>query len=107
MTDHQQFAEALRRRLTEAAAETSAADRSAAFAVGGGVTPTDTARDALAHQIGRAAAQVTDDQVAAVRAGTGSDKATFEIVMSAAIGAGLSRWDRAMAALAEAKNASP
>jgi hypothetical protein len=49
---------------------------------------------------------VTDGQVAAVRAKAGSDKAAFELVMAAAIGSGLWRWDRAMAALAGAADAA-
>jgi hypothetical protein len=36
---------------------------------------------------------VTDAEVAAVRDAAGSDRAAFEIVMSACVGAGLQRWD--------------
>ena len=38
-------------------------------------------------------------------AATGSEKATFEIIMAAAVGAGLSRWQQAMKVLDEATNA--
>jgi hypothetical protein len=50
---------------------------------------------------------VTDDQVSAVRQATGSDRAAFEIVLSAAVGAGLRRWDAAMRALKDAPDAPP
>lgn len=55
--------------------------------------------DALADQIGEAAYLVTDAQVAAVRDALGTDKAAFEVVLSASIGAGLVRWDAAMHAI--------
>ena len=37
---------------------------------------------------------------------TGSEKATFEIIAAAALGAGLLRWEQAMKVLDEATNAS-
>jgi hypothetical protein len=61
--------------------------------------------DALVVGIRDAATQVTDNQVAVVRAVAGSDKAAFEVVMSAAVGAGLLRWDKAADAIKEATDA--
>jgi hypothetical protein len=49
--------------------------------------------ETLARQIATDSHRVTDDQVAAVRNAAGSDKAAFEVVMSACVGAGLKRWD--------------
>lgn len=55
--------------------------------------------DVLARLVGEASYRVTDRQVAAARDAAGSDKAAFEIVMSASIGAGLRRWDAAASAI--------
>jgi hypothetical protein len=62
--------------------------------------------DELARQVGQAASRVTDAQVAAVREATGSDALTFEVVLSAAIGAGLRRWDAAADAITRAADAT-
>lgn len=68
--------------------------------------PIDEPYDALAGQIGIAAYDVTDAQVAAVRAAAGSDKGAFEIILSASIGASLARWDAATHAIDGATNAT-
>ncbi|HWU28410.1 MAG TPA: hypothetical protein VN041_04860 [Microbacterium sp.] len=60
----------------------------------------------LAEQVGRASFRVTDAQVDAVRDAAGSEKAAFEIVMAASVGAGLRRWDAAMRAIEEAGDAA-
>lgn len=60
----------------------------------------------LARTVGSASYRVTDEMVADVRAETGSEKATFEVVLSAGIGAGLRRWDAALAAITEADDAT-
>lgn len=60
----------------------------------------------LARTISEASYRVSDDQVAAVRDAVGSDKAAFEVVMSACVGAGLSRWDAATRAIEEAMDAA-
>lgn len=62
--------------------------------------------DRLVKQIASAAYRVTDEDVAAVRAAVGSEKAAFEIVMSACVGAGLNRWDAARRAIEESGDAS-
>jgi hypothetical protein len=61
--------------------------------------PLDEPYDSLARQIGEASYRVTDDQVAAVRDVAGSDKAAFEIILAASVGAGLTRWDAAFQAI--------
>jgi hypothetical protein len=102
---HTELAERLRTRVTEG----GILDRALRVGVmvrGGGGPPVAEPYDALAHQIGQAATGVTDAQVAAVRAVAGSDKATFEVVLSAAVGAGLRRWDAAERAIEGAGDAT-
>ncbi|PYI64518.1 hypothetical protein CVV68_21735 [Arthrobacter livingstonensis] len=62
--------------------------------------------NALSRQIAEASYQVTDDQVKAVRMAAGSDKAAFEIVFAASVGAGLARWDAAFRAIEGLDDAS-
>lgn len=104
---HREHAHALRRQLATAAAETDALLRTGAAARAAGGPAMAEPYDALARQVGEAAYRVTDAQVAAVRTAAGSEKAAFEIVMAAAIGAGLLRWDAAIGALEEAGDAAP
>lgn len=77
--------------------------REGAFALGGGregrLTPPI---GDLASMIGSSSFRVTDAMVADVRAVVGSDVATFEVVMSASVGAGLARWDAASRVIEEA-----
>jgi len=107
MTDHHALAEALRSRIGGPAGLTDAGLRRKVAARAAGGPHLETPFDALASRIGEAASQVTDDQVSAVRQATGSDRAAFEIVLSAAAGAGLRRWDAAMRALKDAPDAPP
>ncbi|MDS0139263.1 MULTISPECIES: hypothetical protein [unclassified Amycolatopsis] len=85
--------------ITEAALRTAVADRAA------GGPPVAEPYDELARQVGAASYRVTDAEVDAVRQAAGSDKAAFEIVMSACVGAGLARWDAAARVIAEATDA--
>ena len=84
---------------------TGAALRTAVAARAAGGPPVAEPYDDLARQIGEASYRVTDAEVAAVRQATGSDKAAFEVVMSACIGAGLARWDTAVRVIEEATDA--
>src|SRR5665213_4090951 len=61
---------------------------------------------ALAHQIAEDSFRVTDAQVAAVLQTTGSERDTFEVILTAAIGAGLRRWDAAENAIRETGDAA-
>jgi hypothetical protein len=72
---------------------------------GGGPAPVDAPYDALARQIGEASYRVVDRQVDEVRQAAGSEKAAFEVVLTACLGAGLARWDAAVAAIEEATDA--
>jgi hypothetical protein len=87
--DHRALAEAVRRRVPEGAGETLAELRQA------------SARRAA----GGAACRVTDAQVSNVLIAAGSEKAAFEIIAAAALGAELARWEQAMNVLDEATDA--
>jgi threonine synthase len=103
--DHRALAETVRRRVLEGAGKTSTAVRRAAWAAATGDGPADTPAETLARLVGTASYRVTDAQVAAVVRLTGSEKATFEIVATAAAAAGLLRWQKAMDLLQEATDA--
>ncbi|MDQ4214856.1 hypothetical protein [Microbacterium capsulatum] len=103
-TGHRALAEELRRR---ARAGADPAATSAALRIGA-----DEQADArepyadLARTIGEASYRVTDAQVAAVRDAAGSDLGAFEVVLAAGVGAGLRRWDAAIRAIEEARDAA-
>jgi hypothetical protein len=98
-------ADALRAALATGAARTEASLRTGVSARAAGGPAVAEPYDSLARQIGEASYAVTDAQVDAVRQATGSDKAAFEVVMSACVGAGLARWDAAVRAIEEARDA--
>jgi hypothetical protein len=66
---------------------------------GAGGPPAKSPFDDLARQIGEAACRVTDAQVKAVLKATKGEKAAFEIIAAAAMGAGLFRWQQALRAM--------
>ena len=104
-SDHRVLADALRRRVLEGPGETRPELREAVAqrAAGGPLIPGPC--DDLARQIGESARRVTDAQVASVLGEMGSEKATFEIVIAAAVGAGLLRWRQAIGAWEAATDA--
>lgn len=104
---HSKFADRLRSRIGVAEGAVTPAELRvgvAARAAGGSAVPEPY--ETLAATVGQASYRVTDQQVAAVRAALGSDAAAFEILMAAAVGAGLFRWDNAMRALSEVSDAA-
>ena len=103
--DHRAFAEALRRRVLDGPGETDRAIRQAAAERAAGGPAVAAPFDDLALQIGESAIHVTNDQVASVLRATGNEKATFEIIAAAAVGAGLLRWREGMKVLDEAADA--
>jgi hypothetical protein len=103
---HAEHARRLALRVTEAG-ETDRELRLAVLRRGAGGPPADQPYDAFAAGIAADSARVTDAQVDAVLQATGSQKRTFELVLSAAIGAGLRRWDAAERAIEDAGNAAP
>ncbi|MEV6908700.1 hypothetical protein [Amycolatopsis sp. NPDC051071] len=98
-------AEALRAAVAGAAGVTEASLRTAVAARAAGGPPVDEPYDDLARKIGEASYRVTDAEVETVRQAAGSDKAAFEVVMSACVGAGLTRWDAATRVIEEATDA--
>lgn len=97
--DHVACAEDLRRHVLEGPGVTypGLRQRMAKRAAGGPAI--DAPYDQLAVQIGEAAYKVTEDQVAKVVQQAGNEKAAFEVIVAAAVGAGLYRWDSGLAAL--------
>ncbi|WP_033294081.1 hypothetical protein [Amycolatopsis jejuensis] len=96
----------LRAAMTGEGGVTDASLRTAVAARAAGGPSASEPYDTLAQHIGEASYRVTDAEVDAVRRETGSEKAAFEIVMSACVGAGLARWDTALRAIEEASDAS-
>ncbi len=104
--DHAELAARLRDRVLKAGALDHAL-RAEALEVGAGGRPKPGPYSALAAQVGGESSRVTDAQVAAVREALGSDVPAFELVLSAAIGAGLRRWDAAARIIEQARDAAP
>lgn len=103
--DHRALAQALRRRVLEGPGETDRVARQATAERAAGGPAMAAPFDNLARQIGESAGGVTDEQVAGVVRATGSEKAAFEVIVAAAVGAGLLRWRHAIKALDEAIDA--
>lgn len=104
--DHRALADALRRRVLDGPGETAPALRHAVAlsATDGSAAPPPYG--ALARNIGEAPYRTTDADVADVVRVTGSERATFEVIVAAAVGAGLLRWQRAVTILDEVTDAS-
>jgi hypothetical protein len=104
-SDHHSFAETLRRRVLDGPGQTDPTLRRRIAARAGGGPPIEAPYDDLARQIGEMACHTTDAQVANVLVVARSEKAAFELIVAAATGAGLLRWQQAIRALEEASNA--
>ena len=103
--DHRDFAARLEQRVFTEAAETTPQLRQDMGRRAAGGPPIAPPYDDLAHQIGEAAYRVSDAQMAAVRELAGTDRAAFELVAAAAVGAALKRWTAGLAAIDEASSA--
>jgi hypothetical protein len=103
--DHHSFAETLRRRVLEGPGESDPALRQRVAARASGGPCIEAPYDDLARQIGEAAYRTTDSQVATVLAAARSEKAAFELIVTAATGAGLLRWQQAIKVLEEISDA--
>jgi len=100
--DHQALAEVLRTRVFEESGVTDTALRLAMAALAAGASATlEAAYYDLARQIGQEAYKVTDEQVKKVVQKTGNEKAAFELIAAAAVGAGLYRWQKGLSVLRE------
>jgi hypothetical protein len=105
-SDHYSFAEMLKRRVLEGPGKTDVALRQRVAARAADGPPIETQYDDLARQIGETAYRITDAQVARVLAAAGSEKAAFELIATAATGAGLLRWQQAIKVLEACDDAS-
>ena len=105
-SEHQRLAQDLRHAALEAPALTEPRLRGGAAERAIGGPAIDEPFDALAKQIGAAAYGVTDAQVAKVLEAAGNEKAAFEIIAAAAVGAGLQQWELGTKALREAIDAT-
>jgi uncharacterized peroxidase-related enzyme len=100
--DHRALAEALCKRVLEGPGITGIALRQAmAKRAGGGPAVEEAAYNDLAQQIGRAANNVTDEQVKKVVEKAGNEKAAFELIVAAAVGAGFYRWEKGLGIMQE------
>lgn len=97
--DHVALADTLRRRVLEGPGITDSGLRQRMATRAGGGAPIEAPYDGLALQIGEAAYKVTEGQVSNVVRQAGSEKAAFELITSAAVGAGLYRWDTGLGVL--------
>lgn len=101
-TDHPALAARLEQRVFNESADTPADLRQAMGQRAAGGPPIAAPYDDIARQIGEAAYRVTDAQVATLRAKMGTERATFELIVAAAVGAALERWRKGAATIAEA-----
>jgi hypothetical protein len=100
--DHRGLADAVQRRVLDGPGATNAALRRRMAERAAGGPPLEAPYDDLARQIGQAAYKVTDAQVARVVGRTGGERAAFELIVAATLGAGLHRRRRGLKALEEA-----
>lgn len=103
--DHRALADALRLRVLEGPAETSTTLRQAVALSAAGGQAASPPYEALARDIGEMAYSTTDADVANVVRASGSERAAFEVILAAAVGAGLLRWQRAVTVVDEATDA--
>ena len=103
--NHNALAEALRRAVLEGPGETDPTVRRAVAERAAGGPTAKAPYDDLARQIGEAAYRVRDEHVETVLKAAGSEKAAFEIIAAAAVGAGLFRWRQALKVTEEASDA--
>src|SRR4051812_24965914 len=93
--NHRAFALALRDRAASAPGLSPPELRQGVLSRAEGNAVLAAPYDALVNHVANASYRVTDLEVASVREAAGSQKATFEIIMTAAIGAAMLRFDRA------------
>jgi hypothetical protein len=86
-SNHDAFADALKRRVLEDPCVTGTALRQRVAARVEGGPPIEPPYDELARQIEEASYRTTNSQVASVLSATGSEKAAFEIIATAATAA--------------------
>jgi uncharacterized peroxidase-related enzyme len=94
--DHPMMAETVRRAVLEGPGVTDTGLRQAMAKRAVGGPGLDEPYEAFAEQIHEAAYKVSDEQVAALVANTGSQKAAYELIVATIVGAGFAKWDKAM-----------
>lgn len=92
--NHNLMAETLRQRIFEGPGVTSSALRKAIGKRAIGETPIEEPYNEIAFQVGEASYKVEDEKVSNLIKKVGSDKAAFELIVAAAVSAGLYRWDK-------------
>lgn len=97
--NHRAMAEALRKRVLEGPGKTDVTLRQAIAMRATGGPPLEAPYDELAWLIGNASYKVTDELVRAVVTKSESEKAAFELIVAAAVSAGLYRWDKGLSVL--------
>lgn len=102
---HAQLASALRTRVVDAGTLDGALRAAVLRRAAGGAALAEP-YDALTRQIAADSFRVTDAQVRAVLDEAGTQGNAFEVILTAAIGAGLRRWDVAVNAIEEAEDAA-
>lgn len=101
--DHRAQADTVRQRVLFGPGKSDAVLRQAMAERASGGPPLSAPYDDLARQIGEAAYKVTNEQVAKVVIEAGSEKAAFELIMAATLGAGLHRFWRGLSVLETAQ----
>lgn len=103
--DHHALAEALRSRVLDGPAVSDRVTRRAIAERASGGDSIATSYDDVVRQIGEASHGVTAAQVERLVREMGSEKAAFEVIAAAALGAGLLRWRSAIKVLDEVRDA--
>jgi hypothetical protein len=103
--NHRALAEALRHRVLEGPGVSDRVTRRAAAERASGGEAIAASYDDLVRQIGELSHRVTSAQVEQLVREVGSEKAAFEVIAAAAMGAGLLRWRSAIKVLDEASDA--
>lgn len=94
--NHRSMAEALRQRVFTDEGVTSVALRKSIGKKAVNEFTIEEPYNEIALQVGEAAYKIRDEQVNELIKKTGSDKAAFELIVAAAVSAGLYRWDKAI-----------
>ena len=92
--DHQSYADNLRKHVLESPGKTDGALRQAISNRVTEGTPLEEPYNTLALLVGNASHTVTDELIKEVAVKSGSEKAAFELIIVAAVSAGLYRWDK-------------
>ena len=96
---HEAFAEVLRKRVLEGPGKTDAVLRQAIAKRATDNTRIEEPYDTMAMLVAEASYKVTDELIKKVVAKSGSEKAAFELITTAAVSAGLYRWRKGISVM--------